>query len=75
MWRKNDLDLTLGAYGERLIEKDFRLLEIKIPAVMPVWLAHTLSELNIFPNSFSKYGKAFLKFIKEISVFGGNKNV
>lgn len=75
MWRKEDLDLSLGAYGEALIPEDCRLLEIKIPGVMPVWLAHILSELNIFPNSFSKYGKAFLSFIKEITVFGGTKNV
>lgn len=74
-WRREDLDLTLGAYGERLIPEGYRLLEIKIPGVMPLWLAHVLSELNIFPNSFSKYGKAFLSFIKEISCFGGTKNV
>ena len=75
MWRNNDLDLTLGAYGNHLIDKNHRLLEIKIPGAMPVWLAHTLSELNIFPDSFSKYGKSFLNFAKEIPLFGGNKNV
>ena len=75
LWRRKDLDLTLGAYGEHLIDENYRLLEIKIPGAMPVWLAHILSELNIFPNSFSKYGKAFLSFIKDISLFGGNKNV
>lgn len=75
MWRKDDLDLTLGAYGERLIDDKYRLLEIKIPGAFPVWLAHELSELEIFPMSFSKYGKAFLSYIKELSCFGGNKNV
>ena len=75
LWRKEDLDLTLGAYGERLIDEDYRLLEIKIPGAFPVWLAHELSELEIFPMSFSKYGKAFLNYIKEVSCFGGNKNV
>ncbi|MBE6760672.1 MAG: polyphosphate polymerase domain-containing protein [Ruminococcaceae bacterium] len=71
MWRRDDLDLSLGAYGERLIDENHRLLEIKIPGVMPMWLAHILSELNIFPNSFSKYGKAYLNFLKELSCFGG----
>ena len=75
MWRRDDLDLTLGAYGEPLIEEDDRLLEVKIPGAVPVWLAHILSELEIFPRSYSKYGKAFLSFIKEISLFGGQKNV
>lgn len=66
MWRKEDLDLSLGAYGEILLGDENRLLEIKIPGVMPVWLAHILSELEIFPRSYSKYGKAFLSFLKEI---------
>ena len=74
-WRKTDLDLTLGDYGEPIIDDDHRLIEIKIPGTMPVWLAHELSELKIFPNSFSKYGKAFFSYIKELSCFGGNKNV
>ena len=74
-WRRDDLDLTLGAYGERLIDENQRLLEIKITGSFPVWLAHTLSELNIFPSSFSKYGRAFLDFVKEVTCFGGNKNV
>lgn len=75
MWRKDDLDLSLGAYGERLIDEDSRLLEIKITGAFPVWLTHILSELEIFPSSFSKYGKAFLGYVKEISCFGGQKNV
>lgn len=75
LWRRKDLDLTLGAYGEPIIDDHNRLLEIKIPGTVPVWLAHELSELKIFPNSFSKYGKAFLSYIKELSCFGGNKNV
>lgn len=74
MWRKNELDLTLGAYGEPLLEKDEYLMEIKIPGAMPIWLANTLSELEIFPISYSKYGNAFRSFLKEISLFGGNKN-
>lgn len=74
LWRREDLDLTLGAYGERIIDENQRLLEIKISGAFPLWLAHTLSELNIFPTSFSKYGRAFLDFVKEVA-FGGNKNV
>jgi len=75
MWRRDDLDLTLGAYGEPLMEDENRLLEIKIPGAVPVWLAHLLSELGIFPISYSKYGKAFLSFISHLSCFGGQKNV
>ena len=74
-WRKTDLDLSLGAYGEPIIDSEHRLLEIKIPGTVPLWLAHELSELKIFPMPFSKYGKAFLSYIKELTCFGGNKNV
>jgi hypothetical protein len=34
-------------------------MEIKIPGTMPLWLAHILDQLEIYPTSFSKYGKAY----------------
>ena len=34
-------------------------MEIKIPGAAPMWLAHLLSELRIFPTSFSKYGTCY----------------
>lgn len=70
-YRNNDLELSLGSYGTKLLKEGQYLMEIKIPAAMPVWLAHDLSELSIHPTSFSKYGRAFLKNIES---FGGIKN-
>ena len=35
------------------------VMELKISGAYPVWLAHTLSQLKIFPTSFSKYGTAY----------------
>lgn len=71
MWRRQDLDLSLGAYGENLLEDGQYLMEIKIPGVMPMWLARVLSELEIFPRSYSKYGNAFKTVLKNFNVFGG----
>jgi hypothetical protein len=60
LWRKEDLDLRRGAYGEPLLPEGHYLMEIKIPGAMPVWLAEMLDELKIYPTSFSKYGMAYI---------------
>ncbi len=58
-WRETDLDLTLGSAGESLTEPGCVLMEIKIPGTAPLWLAHLLSELALFPTGFSKYGTCY----------------
>lgn len=58
-WRDWDLDLRLGVYGNSILPDGMRLMEVKIPDAMPLWLAHKFDELKIFPTSFSKYGKAY----------------
>ncbi len=40
-------------------------MEIKIPDAAPLWLAHLLSELEIFPTSFSKYGTCYRQDLLE----------
>ena len=32
-----------------------------LPGALPLWLAHVLSERNIFPTSFSKFGTAHIR--------------
>ncbi len=54
--RKKQLHLIDGAVGEKILEDDLTLMEIKIPGVMPLWMAGILSELEIRPVSISKYG-------------------
>ncbi|MBP1756307.1 MAG: molecular chaperone [Firmicutes bacterium] len=58
-WREKDLWLEYGSWGTPILEEGERLMEIKIPKVMPVWLAHLLDVLEIYPISFSKYGKGY----------------
>lgn len=59
--RETDLSLTMGGDGEELLEDGSVLMEVKIADAAPLWLAHTLSELKIFPTSFSKYGTYYKK--------------
>lgn len=59
LYREHDLDLCLGAYGERVVPEGVSIMEIKVPGTMPLWLAHALSEHGIFRTSFSKVGSAY----------------
>ena len=63
-FRTENLDLTCGDYGVKLLPENQILMEVKIPGAAPVWLSHILSELNIFPISFSKYGKCYQKMME-----------
>ncbi len=58
-WRDTALSLTAGSEGEPLLGEGMVLMEIKIPEAAPLWLARLLSELEIFPTSFSKYGTCY----------------
>ncbi len=59
LWRDYDVDLTKGIYGNSILPDGCRLMEVKIPDSMPLWLAHKFDELKIYPTSFSKYGRAY----------------
>lgn len=58
-WRQNALDLAKGAQGMALLPESQVLMEIKIPGAMPLWLSHILTQLHIYPVSFSKYGVCY----------------
>ncbi len=67
-----DIDLKIKL-GEKDIRKDDgaeyllppgeRLLEIKVPDAMPLWLTDILSDLKIYPVSFSKIGEGCKRFL------------
>jgi len=62
-WRASRLDLSQGSEGEDLLEPGQILMEIKIPGAMPLWLSRALSELSIFPASFSKVGLCYTQHL------------
>lgn len=59
LYREEALELDKGVWGTELLSQGMRIMEIKIPGVMPLWLSHILDELNVYPASFSKYGTAY----------------
>lgn len=58
-YRADELDLTLGNHGKILLPSEYTLMEIKTDGAMPIWLSEALDECEIFPASYSKYGKAY----------------
>ncbi len=62
--RRYDLSLSMPSYGAQIIAPNQRLMEVKIAGAMPLWLSQKLAELQIYKMSFSKYGKAYQRYIR-----------
>lgn len=75
LWREDDLYLESGVWGNSLLEEGQRLMEIKIPGTMPIWLSHILDELEIYPVSFSKYGKGYQQSLQSSLQSKQNLNI
>lgn len=60
-FRENELDLSAGDYGDLYFEHGEMVLEIKVAQAFPLWLTKILTDLEIYPVSFSKYGSCFIK--------------
>ena len=61
--RRYDLGLHYGIYGDKLLEEDEWIMEVKIEHAMPLWMTEILSDYRIYPASFSKYGTEYKKYI------------
>ena len=59
--RYSDVRLESDAPGEQLLPPDTVLMEIKIPGALPLWLAHILSDMAVYPQSYSKFGTAHVR--------------
>ena len=57
--RRDDLRLEAGVFGERILPDGIWLMEIKVLNSIPLWLTKILSEYQIVPMSFSKYGTEY----------------
>ena len=58
-YRLDDLDLRHGTQGTLLSEQPHCVMEIKSANAIPLWLAGILSEIAVYPGSFSKYGSVY----------------
>ena len=63
--RTTEVSLREKRYGTPLLPQGYYLMEIKVHGAFPLWLANILTELNIHPTSYSKYGNFYLKKVKE----------
>lgn len=59
--RRTHMGLEEGDSGERLLPKGYYLMESKIMGATPIWFTEILSNLAIYPVSFSKYGNIYRK--------------
>ena len=66
-----NLDLAKGSYGEKILQPNLCIMEIKSLNTMPLWLTSALNELKIFPGSFSKYGTAYRIVTERNQMMGG----
>ncbi len=62
-WSVDSLDLREESEGIPILKGDNYMMEIKVARSMPKNLSEKLSELKIFPASFSKYGRGYQDMI------------
>lgn len=63
-WRQDALDLSQGHDGYPLLATNQILMEIKSPSSYPLKLSQLLSNLHIYPVSFSKYGTCYQRYLR-----------
>ena len=63
--RNIDLKLEYGDAGKLFFKEKKYIMELKSIGALPLWFTSILSELEIFPNSFSKYGNIYKEKLKE----------
>lgn len=59
--RHAGMELENGDMGEKLLPDGYYLMESKVMGAVPLWFTEILSELSIYPVSFSKYGNIYKK--------------
>ncbi len=72
LWRNYDLSLESGIYGLPVLPEGEILMEVKTADSFPLWLARFLSANRIYKTSFSKYGNAYVQYLKKLQK-GGRK--
>lgn len=58
-YRMYELDLGKGDYGTLVLSPETVLMEIKVAGAYPLWMVSILSDLQLYPTSFSKYGSCY----------------
>lgn len=72
-YRETDVALDRGSAGKPILPADAHLMEIKARGGVPLWLSRALSEIELYPTSFSKYGAAYRLTLKKGSSYSCSK--
>ena len=57
--RDYDLNLEKGVYGKKYCDEDTYIMEVKCAGGLPIWFVKALEDINVYPASFSKYGRVY----------------
>ena len=63
-YRADDLSLTQSMDGIPLLNDGWTILEVKVQQSVPLWLSSVLAEGRIYKSSFSKYGEAYRRQLR-----------
>ncbi|MBQ9279426.1 MAG: VTC domain-containing protein, partial [Clostridia bacterium] len=65
--RDYDLELEKGVYGEKILNDDNYIMEVKCVGGYPMWFVEVLNELKIYPHSYSKYGTIYQESLEKVA--------
>lgn len=68
MSRYDHVTFSNGGKCDRLLPENKALLEIKFSSALPLWIVRLMSEENICFSGFSKFGSAYDKYGRKLSV-------
>ncbi len=77
-WNEKCSDLREILPGKRMLQQGQYLMEIKVLGALEPTLARKLSELKVFPASFSKYGNGYIQLMRSVQkkdVWAGRSRV
>lgn len=57
--RDSNLNIEKGSYGSQILDGDKYVMEVKALDAFPLWFVRILTDLKIYPQSFSKYGEIY----------------
>lgn len=64
-FRTTDMSLYAPVGGEQILPPELSLLEVKASGGVPLWMVEHLSKNGIHKQSFSKYGRAYQRLLRE----------
>jgi len=62
-FRLDDLNFSNSTTGQCILPESKILMEVKTLGGMPLWMAGALSENEVFPTSFSKFGTCYTDYV------------